>query len=680
MASLSTNFWQLFLSQGICMGLGFGLIFSPVLSLMSIYFTSHRSLAVALAATGSANGGLVFPDIRVPRRKSGPIVEWSFFQEPAYLLFTIQLLGPLHRFLLHRQLVDLILSINGAGIFARTIPKYLADCFTGPLNILIPSTLLSSVLPWCWINVTDSKILYTFVPFYGAFASSTQSLFPATLATIAKDVKKVTNTAAIPRCGYCTRRRKLNCQYKSPEQCHLSAQVELSLASTSSPVIRSSLLLSYSLSDVLRSRPTNSDSTLYLQILRMMQTTGQFVDDISARYFRGIHAFVPVVSHRRIHDQLVDFGTPPPAGFSILLLSMCLITYHPEFASPVPDPLDRETLYIATKTLFAQVQVSFPPSLDLIQAGIILATYEYANGKLHDAFSSIGLCARMGYTARLHLAKPVQDMNAEVYRKAQEDANTWWGIIPLVTSVSDSDLRLPTENDFPSQSKDTVLKLPFGFADSLITSNAGGFACIAQAAWLLDQVFKALDVTEVALRHTQLNGLDHTLRTYLAVIMDQTGGKWNVYCAAIAIIIRALFILHSYTLNHISEADESMHKPSLDWSSVSHAVLDTITKVVEDIANAQSSITLLLMDMHPPSFAFDIRAALKHIHDFKTMDDEYVAAEKRLRKALELYHHRWDSHIELSLQPSAYCCLRVLPAFRRTTQTRHSRIIKDENA
>jgi Fungal specific transcription factor domain len=221
----------------------------------------------------------------------------------------------------------------------------------------------------------------------------------------------------------------LSCQYKSPNQHHLPVQVELSLAAAPSPVIRSSLLLSNTLSEVLRSRPTNTDSTLYLQILRIIQATGQFVDDISARYFHGIHAFIPVVSRRRIHNHLVDFGAPPPASFSILLLTMCLITYHPEFASTDTESLDQETLYLATKTLFAQVQASLPPSLDLIQAGIIISTYEYASGKTHDAFASIGFCARMGYTARLHLATPVQGMNAEVYRKAQEDANTWWGIV-----------------------------------------------------------------------------------------------------------------------------------------------------------------------------------------------------------------------------------------------------------
>lgn len=136
-----------------------------------------------------------------------------------------------------------------------------------------------------------------------------------------------------------------------------------------------------------------------------------------------------MLSRSRVNGYLVDHGAPPPAGFSILLLSMCLITYHPDLVPPSAHPLDQETLYVTTKTLFGLVQASFPPSLHLIQATMIMATYEYANGKIHDAFASIGLCARMGYAARIDSAQPVQEMEDEEYLEAAEKTNTWWSIL-----------------------------------------------------------------------------------------------------------------------------------------------------------------------------------------------------------------------------------------------------------
>jgi hypothetical protein len=136
-----------------------------------------------------------------------------------------------------------------------------------------------------------------------------------------------------------------------------------------------------------------------------------------------------MLSRSRVNRYLVDHGAPPPAGFSILLLSMCLITYHPDLVTPSAHSLDQETLYVTTKTLFGLVQASFQPSLHLIQATMIMATYEYADGKIHDAFASIGLCARMGYAARIDSAHPVQEMGEEEYLEAEEKANTWWVIL-----------------------------------------------------------------------------------------------------------------------------------------------------------------------------------------------------------------------------------------------------------
>ena len=115
------RYWQLFLAQGICTGIGNGLLFCPTLTVLSTYFTTKRSLAIGIGASGSATGGLIFPVIvqqllneigfawtvrvvgfvmlamqivavaflkqRLPPRKSGPMVEWAAFRELPYTLF-----------------------------------------------------------------------------------------------------------------------------------------------------------------------------------------------------------------------------------------------------------------------------------------------------------------------------------------------------------------------------------------------------------------------------------------------------------------------------------------------------------------------------------------------------------------------------------------------------------------
>ena len=123
MTSLSTSYWQLFLAQGVCTGIGNGLQFCPSVSLVSTYFSKKRALALSIVASGTSTGGLVFPAIvesllpkigfqwtirvlgflmlgiqllafslirtRIPPRTTGPLVEWSAFKSPPYALFSI---------------------------------------------------------------------------------------------------------------------------------------------------------------------------------------------------------------------------------------------------------------------------------------------------------------------------------------------------------------------------------------------------------------------------------------------------------------------------------------------------------------------------------------------------------------------------------------------------------------
>ncbi|KAJ5901791.1 hypothetical protein N7495_002319 [Penicillium taxi] len=61
MTSLATEYWQIFLAQGLCIGIGQGLMWLPSVTLISTYFVRLRVLAVTAAATGTSTGGIIFP-------------------------------------------------------------------------------------------------------------------------------------------------------------------------------------------------------------------------------------------------------------------------------------------------------------------------------------------------------------------------------------------------------------------------------------------------------------------------------------------------------------------------------------------------------------------------------------------------------------------------------------------
>lgn len=59
-ASFAKQIWQLFLSQGICFGIGMGFLFVGSVGIVPQWFTTRRSLANGIATAGSGIGGLVY--------------------------------------------------------------------------------------------------------------------------------------------------------------------------------------------------------------------------------------------------------------------------------------------------------------------------------------------------------------------------------------------------------------------------------------------------------------------------------------------------------------------------------------------------------------------------------------------------------------------------------------------
>ena len=56
MTSFATEYYQVFLAQGVCTGLGSGMIHVPNYALVAASFTSKRALALALVGSGVSIG------------------------------------------------------------------------------------------------------------------------------------------------------------------------------------------------------------------------------------------------------------------------------------------------------------------------------------------------------------------------------------------------------------------------------------------------------------------------------------------------------------------------------------------------------------------------------------------------------------------------------------------------
>ncbi|KAL8835766.1 MAG: hypothetical protein Q9205_000452 [Flavoplaca limonia] len=61
MISLSAQYYQLFLAQSVCSGIGSAMIFHGATNAVSTWFSSRRGLALGLASSGASIGGVIMP-------------------------------------------------------------------------------------------------------------------------------------------------------------------------------------------------------------------------------------------------------------------------------------------------------------------------------------------------------------------------------------------------------------------------------------------------------------------------------------------------------------------------------------------------------------------------------------------------------------------------------------------
>ncbi|KAJ4370762.1 hypothetical protein N0V83_005284 [Neocucurbitaria cava] len=224
----STKLWQLFLTQGVCLGIANGLQFCPSMALVSTYFVKKRAFALGITALGSCTGGVVFPIIvqqclprfgfpwtiriigfimvvlnivtivlyrtRLPPRKTGPLVDWESFKEAPFALycagmffafwglyFAFFYIGSYARNVLgatYQQSINLLLVQVCMGFVFRLLPTYYADKIGG-LNVLIPFAFISGIMMFGWIGIHSIGALYAFAVIYGSASAVLQALWPA---------------------------------------------------------------------------------------------------------------------------------------------------------------------------------------------------------------------------------------------------------------------------------------------------------------------------------------------------------------------------------------------------------------------------------------------------------------------------------------------------------------------
>lgn len=229
MTSLSKEYYQFILAQGVLGGMACGMIFTPVVSTVGQYFTRLRAWAMGLVVSGAAIGGIVFPvalnrllsqvgfdwAVRVvgfimlallvyaclttkefaPRRQKelfllGAFTQWAYVLANAgFLIGLMGVYGPifyissysLSRGMDNQTALYQVAILNAPSFFGRTIPNFLGDKF-GRFNMAVIAYIACAILCFCWTAAESTAGITVWVIFFGFFSGAIFSLYSPTIA------------------------------------------------------------------------------------------------------------------------------------------------------------------------------------------------------------------------------------------------------------------------------------------------------------------------------------------------------------------------------------------------------------------------------------------------------------------------------------------------------------------
>lgn len=144
---------------------------------------------------------------------------------------------------------------------------------------------------------------------------------------------------------------------------------------------------------------------------------------VAVDYFAAIHRWMPILARFTFFDSISIETSNNAADVNLRLLAIHLITQ-------TPSPRNSKTpTYLAAKRFYLQAETTGTFTVQVLQAGILIALYELGHGIYPSAYLSIGSCARYGVAIGLNGATVSHATRALTWGEVEERKRVWWAIV-----------------------------------------------------------------------------------------------------------------------------------------------------------------------------------------------------------------------------------------------------------
>ncbi|KAH8692703.1 putative Zn(II)2Cys6 transcription factor [Talaromyces proteolyticus] len=384
--------------------------------------------------------------------------------------------------------------------------------------------------------------------------------FAANVCALCRSQKRKCDKA-MPSCSRC-QKLGIPCDYDfyltelANSASSLPMRLSLALGQIWLPPVTLEALQPYQ--DNVQGRRIHVDQFAVQLIMTSLAKSRVPLQDVLSVYFFSLQSWLPVIHEKSFRSRVTQLRYAPRADTALLLLCM-YVAAQGQGNSPENENAQHEAYYIC-KYLFSFLQIVQPPSLEMVQCGLLITVFEVGSVLSAAASVSIATCARLGYALGLHVDQQKDFGNiSPAWVEAEERRRVWLGLFildrlvmqaatncraPHVVGVPDPTFRLPGPDaiwDGPCELMRG--EIPGATLATAVEMRVSYFAREVQASELLGQAQELINIHDSLELLEKLENLETKVLYMTKILFDQTPGSWVVFCGANSICLLTMILL-----------------------------------------------------------------------------------------------------------------------------------------
>ncbi|KAF4626325.1 hypothetical protein G7Y89_g11835 [Cudoniella acicularis] len=346
---------------------------------------------------------------------------------------------------------------------------------------------------------------------------------------------------------------------------------------------------------------------------------------IASSYFSAAHTWMPIISKKRFYEYIQTSSGQIRSDYSLLIMCMDLICWLPIDQNP------RTPAYLAAKSFYLNLEIQGVVSLQVLQAGILIALFELGHAIFPSAAISIDACIGRPDVPLALISSSLGSVSRIGYPRR-----------PLLTDDPSPKAVLPADDSAWDEGV-----MPPNYFSGLQLHNPealGRFALTAEATRLLGQVMRHVEEAsrfDDPLHDEEALLLDRTLQA-LATVVEFEGQTHNLD-------VMNQTLLYSIALTILHEAHASRKGGMSGYFDRTHhakVLTDILSKAGKEASEQgpQSPIQECMRDASPfmTTLLYHIATAnLRICQDLRTDESEEALAVTKA--AMNEFDRRWKS-------------------------------------